>query len=78
MAIISLNNTSYSWLKYNLLPQILQTGIRPNFKNVFGVGDPGILEESGYEPFVIELAKGLYVNNYVLTQLRQEKLEKKQ
>ena len=75
MAIISLNNTSYSRLNYNLSSQILQTGIRPNFNTVFGVGDPGILEESGYESYAIKLSKGQFVNNYILTQLRLEKLK---
>ena len=74
MAIISLNNTSYSRLNYNLSPQTLQTGIRPNFNTVFGVGDPGILEESGYQPYAIKLLKGQFVNNYIPTHLCLEKL----
>ena len=45
LAIISLNNTSYHRLKFNLSPQILQTRIRSNFNVTLGVGDPGLLEE---------------------------------
>jgi hypothetical protein len=74
-SIISLNNTSYYRLKFNLSPQILQTGIKSDFNTTFGVGDPGLLEQEGYEPFAIQLSKSQYVNNYLLTQMRIEKIK---
>jgi hypothetical protein len=74
-SIISLNNTSYYRIKYNLTPQTLQTGIRANFNSTFGIGDPNLLEEQGYEPYAIQLSKSQYVNNYLLTQLRLEKMK---
>ena len=37
LALMSLNNTSYHRLKFNLSPQILQTGIKSNFTVTFGV-----------------------------------------
>jgi hypothetical protein len=74
-SVISLNNTSYYRIKYNLTPQTLQTGIRANFHTTFGVGDPGSLEDQGFEPYAIQLSKSQYVNNYLMTQLRLEKLK---
>ena len=56
-SVISLNNTSYYRIKYNLTPQTLQTGIRANFHTTFGVGDPSSLEEQGFEPYAIQLSK---------------------
>jgi hypothetical protein len=74
-AVISSNNTSYHRLKFNLSPQILQTGIKSDFNTTFGVGDPGLLEQEGYEPFAIQLSKSQYVNNFLLTQMRLEKIK---
>ena len=75
LAVISLNNTSYHRLKFNLTPQVLQTGIKSNFNVTFGVGDPGLLEQDGYEPYAVQLSKSQFVNNFLLTQLRLEKLK---
>ena len=75
LAVISLNNTSYYRLKFNLSPKILQTGIKSDFNTTFGVGDRGLLEQDGFEPFAIQLSKSKYVNNYLLTQMRLEKLK---
>ena len=75
LAVISLNNTSYHRLKFNLSPQVLQTGIKSNFNVTFGVGDPGLLEQDGYEPYAVQLSKSQFVNNYLLTQLRLEQLK---
>ena len=33
------------------------------------------MEEQGYEPYAIQLSKSQYLNNYLLTQLRLEKMK---
>ena len=72
-AAISLNCTPYQGLRFNISPHQIQFGLPPNLEAIFCV-NPDILEESGYDTFVVQLAKARFANELVMCQYHKEKI----
>ena len=72
-AIIALNTTSYQGLRFNICPHLVNFGSKPNFESLFTV-NPTLLEESGYDGFVVKLAKCRHANTLAMLHYRRQKL----
>ena len=70
--VISLNNTPYSNLKYNLSAQQVCLGQRSDLNSIFALGNLDILEND-YSPFVIKLAKSQKAVNSLINKHQKEK-----
>jgi hypothetical protein len=72
LALIALNNTNYSRLKYSISPQIINTGIRTDFSSIFATLDDDYLIKEGFSSYALSLNKCQFINFYLLTQLKKE------
>ena len=70
---ISLNCTPYMGIRFNLSPHAVQFGVRPVLDSLFSI-NPSLLQEEGYDTYVVQLAKAHHANALVMMGYRREKM----